>query len=126
MWKHRDRPLSIESRNGSSQIVECTSAEGDPQSIFVRFSAETDRACAAQVVEWPTSREYSWRGGNDHRKTLPRPRKLAGHVHLIWSNVKGGDLIVDDDGQELRAIVTGTGTVESRVYRKQFSRGPRD
>ena len=33
------------------------------------------------------------------------------------------DFVIDDDGAELRAIVTGTGSVESRVYRKQFSRG---
>lgn len=36
------------------------------------------------------------------------------------------DFVVDDDGQELRAIVTGSGAVESRVYRKQLSRGPRE
>ena len=36
------------------------------------------------------------------------------------------DFVIDDDGAELRAIVTGAGTVESRVYRKQFSRGRRD
>ena len=35
------------------------------------------------------------------------------------------DFVIDDDGAELRAIVTGAGTVESRVYRKQFSRGRR-
>ena len=33
------------------------------------------------------------------------------------------DFVIDDDGAELRALVTGTGSVESRVYRKQFSRG---
>jgi hypothetical protein len=31
--------------------------------------------------------------------------------------------VIDDDGAELRAIVAGTGTIESRVYRKQFPRG---
>jgi hypothetical protein len=33
------------------------------------------------------------------------------------------DFVIDDNGAELRAIVTGTGSVESRVYKKQFSRG---
>jgi hypothetical protein len=33
------------------------------------------------------------------------------------------DFVIDDDGAELRAIATGTGSVETRVYRKQFSRG---
>lgn len=32
------------------------------------------------------------------------------------------DFVVDDNGAELRALVTGTGAVESRVYRKQFPR----
>jgi hypothetical protein len=32
------------------------------------------------------------------------------------------DFVIDDDGTELRAIVTGTGSIESRVYKKQFSR----
>jgi hypothetical protein len=33
------------------------------------------------------------------------------------------DFVIDDNGAELRAIVTGTGAVETRVYRKQVSRG---
>ena len=33
------------------------------------------------------------------------------------------DFVIDDDGAELRAIVTGTGSVETRVYRRQFTRG---
>ena len=32
------------------------------------------------------------------------------------------DFVIDDDGAELRAIVTGAGSIESRVYRKQFER----
>lgn len=36
------------------------------------------------------------------------------------------DFVIDDDGAELRAIVTGAGTVETRVYRKQFGRGHED
>ena len=38
------------------------------------------------------------------------------------------DIVIDDDGAELRAVVTGspTGNTESRVYRKQFSRGRKD
>lgn len=36
------------------------------------------------------------------------------------------DFVIDDDGGELRAIVTGTGAVETRVYRKQFTRGGED
>jgi len=32
------------------------------------------------------------------------------------------DFVIDDGGDEVRAIVTGTGTVETRVYTKQVSR----
>jgi hypothetical protein len=33
------------------------------------------------------------------------------------------DFVIDDDGAELRAIVTDSGLVESRVYKKQFRGG---
>ena len=38
------------------------------------------------------------------------------------------DFVIDDDGAELRALLTGTpsGNTESRVYTKQFSRGRKD
>ncbi len=36
------------------------------------------------------------------------------------------DFVIDDDGDELRAIVTNAGSVESRVYRKQFERGRKE
>jgi len=38
------------------------------------------------------------------------------------------DFVIDDDGAELRALVTSTpsGNTESRVYTKQFSRGRKD
>jgi len=36
------------------------------------------------------------------------------------------DFVIDDDGEEVRAIVTGTGSIETREYRKQFSRGRED
>ena len=38
------------------------------------------------------------------------------------------DFVIDDDGRELRALLTGTpsANTESRVYRKQFSRGRKD
>ncbi len=36
------------------------------------------------------------------------------------------DFVIDDDGAELRAIVTETGAIESRVYKKQFPRGRKD
>jgi hypothetical protein len=36
------------------------------------------------------------------------------------------DLVIDDDGDELRAIVTGAGAIETREYRKQFTRGRKD
>jgi hypothetical protein len=42
------------------------------------------------------------------------------------------DFVIDDDGDELRAISTGptgtgqTGNVETREYRKQFTRGRKD
>jgi hypothetical protein len=32
------------------------------------------------------------------------------------------DFVIDDDGDELRAISTGTGSVETRVYKQQSSR----
>jgi hypothetical protein len=36
------------------------------------------------------------------------------------------DLVIDDDGDELRVIVTDPGVVESRVYRKQFPHDRKD
>ncbi len=36
------------------------------------------------------------------------------------------DFVIDDDGAEVRAIVSDAGVVESRVYRKQFQRGHND
>ena len=36
------------------------------------------------------------------------------------------DFVIDDDGAEIRAIVTGAGSIESRVYRKQFNRGRKE
>jgi hypothetical protein len=33
------------------------------------------------------------------------------------------DFVIDDDGAEFRAIITDAGVVETRVYKKQFSRG---
>lgn len=33
------------------------------------------------------------------------------------------DLVIDDDGAELRSISTDSGVVESRVYKKQFREG---
>lgn len=35
------------------------------------------------------------------------------------------DFVIDDDGAEIRAIATGPGTIETRVYRKQFEHGPK-
>ena len=36
------------------------------------------------------------------------------------------DFVIDDDGTELRAIVTEAGAIESRVYKKQLSRGRKE
>jgi hypothetical protein len=36
------------------------------------------------------------------------------------------DFVIDDDGAELRAIVTDAGAIESLVFKKQFSGGPRE
>lgn len=36
------------------------------------------------------------------------------------------DFVLDDDGTELRAIVTNAGAIESRVYKKQFPRGRKE
>jgi len=33
------------------------------------------------------------------------------------------DFVIDHDGRELRAIATDAGSVETRVYRRQFLRG---
>jgi hypothetical protein len=35
------------------------------------------------------------------------------------------DFVIDDDGAEVRAIATGPGTIETRVYHKQFQHGPK-
>jgi len=34
------------------------------------------------------------------------------------------DFVIDDDGAELRAIITDAGAIESVVFKKQFPRGP--
>ena len=36
------------------------------------------------------------------------------------------DFVIDDDGAELRVILTDPGIVESRVYKKQFTRGRKE
>jgi hypothetical protein len=36
------------------------------------------------------------------------------------------DFVIDDDGTEIRAIATGPGTIETRVYRKQFQQGRKE
>ncbi len=41
------------------------------------------------------------------------PLGVTVHAHFV----------IDDDGAEFRAIVTDSGLVESRVYKKQFRRG---
>jgi len=42
---------------------------------------------------------------------------------LPFGNTADRDFVLDDDGAELRAISTGQGSVETLVYKKQFSRG---
>lgn len=44
------------------------------------------------------------------------------HV-LPFNSTVNLDFVIDDDGTELRAIVTGTGVVETRIYKKQVTRG---
>jgi hypothetical protein len=45
-------------------------------------------------------------------------------VHIDPINVTAVlDFVIDDGGEELRAIATGSGTIETRVYRKQFPQG---
>jgi hypothetical protein len=34
------------------------------------------------------------------------------------------EIVIDDDGAEVRALVTDPGAIESLVFKKQFSRGP--
>jgi hypothetical protein len=36
------------------------------------------------------------------------------------------DFVIDDDGAELRAIVTDAESIESLVFKKQFPRGPKE
>ena len=36
------------------------------------------------------------------------------------------DFVIDDDGAELRAVITDAGAIESLVFKKQFSRGARE
>ena len=36
------------------------------------------------------------------------------------------DFVIDDDGAELRAIITDAGAIESVVFKKQFPRGPKE
>jgi hypothetical protein len=36
------------------------------------------------------------------------------------------DFVIDDDGAELRVIVAEAGAVETRVYKRQFSRGRKE
>jgi hypothetical protein len=43
-----------------------------------------------------------------------------------FNSTVNADFVIDDDGAELRAIVTNPGSVESRVYRKQFERGRKE
>jgi hypothetical protein len=40
-----------------------------------------------------------------------------------FGSTVNADFVIDDDGAEIRAIVTGAGSIESRVYRKQFPEG---
>lgn len=47
---------------------------------------------------------------------LISPLGVTGHL----------DFVIDDDGTEVRAIATGPGTIETRVYRKQFARGHKE
>lgn len=45
---------------------------------------------------------------------------------LPFGSTANLDFVIDDDGAELRAIVTETGAIESRVYKKQFPRGRKE
>ena len=45
---------------------------------------------------------------------------------LPFGSTAEQDFVIDNDGTEIRSISTGTGAVETRVYKKQFSRGRRN
>jgi hypothetical protein len=48
-------------------------------------------------------------------------------LHVAPLGITGTlDFVIDDDGAELRAIITNPGAVETRVYRKQFSGGRKE
>lgn len=42
---------------------------------------------------------------------------------LPFGSTADFDFVIDHDGTELRALATGTGVVETRVYTKQFAHG---
>ena len=55
------------------------------------------------------------------------PTTLVIVVATLFGVVTGNaDFVIDDDGEELRAIVTDAGSVESRVYKKQFPGGRKE
>ena len=36
------------------------------------------------------------------------------------------DFVIDDNGAELRALITDAGAIESLVFKRQFPRGPKE
>jgi hypothetical protein len=87
---------------------------------------------------------FDGRGGTDATATLSANgnirRVTVQGTYIVNSDCTGSmtlyispfgttatlDFVIDDDGAELRAIVTGAGAIESRVYKKQFPRGRKD
>ena len=43
-----------------------------------------------------------------------------------FGNTVNADFVIDDDGAEVRAIITDAGAIESVVFKKQFPRGPKE
>ena len=50
---------------------------------------------------------------------------LALYISPFGATVNA-DFVIDDDGAELRAIVTDAGAIESLVFKKQFPRGRKE
>ena len=44
---------------------------------------------------------------------------------LPFGTTATADFVLDDDGSELRALITTAGVIESRIYKQQFPRGRR-
>ena len=47
-------------------------------------------------------------------------------VVFPFGSTVNADFVIDNNGEELRAIVTDAGAIETLVFRQQFPGGPRE